>query len=205
MTQLPFFKKKPSNRYSDARRNNSNLPRKNGGIRAKEVRVVGSDGSQIGVLKIEEALTLAKNSGLDLVEIAPKAQPPVCKILDFGKYLYEEGKKQKKNQKPAATKLKEIKLGATIEKNDYNTKLRHAEEFLYKGNKLKLHLTFRGREMENQTLGREVIANMVKDLLHMATQDAPPNLSGRNLFVLLTPLPANKRVLKYNRKDEEAE
>jgi translation initiation factor IF-3 len=194
----PFPKRRPPFKKSY-----TGLPRRNNGIRAREVRVIGLEGKPLGVFRTEEALAKAREAGLDLVEVAPGAIPPVCKILDFGKYLYEESKKQKKASKPASSKLKEIKFGATIEKNDYGTKLRHAEGFLSKGNKLKLHLTFRGREMENQGHGREIMANMVKDLDHIALADGPPQLSGRNLLVLMTPLPVNKRVLKYHYKPGE--
>lgn len=200
MNQTPFFKKSNSRIYP--RRNDSNLPRKNKQIRAREVRVIGPDGKQIGVLSIQAALDLAASNGLDLVEISPKTQPPVCKILDFGKYKYEEGKKNK-GQKSTAAKLKEIKLGASIEKNDYLTKLRHAEEFLYKGNKVKLYLMLKGRQMGNPELAMDVVKRMADDLKEVGVKDAPPVKSGRNISVLLSPLPTSKRVLVYNRKEEE--
>lgn len=179
----------------------SNLPRKNKQIRAREVRVIGADGKQIGVLQLQQALNLALEAGLDLVEISPKAQPPVCKILDFGKYMYEEGKKSKA-QKATAAKLKEIKLGASIEKNDYLTKLRQAESFLFKGNKVKLYINLKGRQMSTPQLGIEVVQRMTEDLKNVGLPDAKITLSGRNIFVLLTPLPANKRTLVYSKKEE---
>lgn len=179
----------------------SNLPRKNKQIRAREVRVIGADGKQIGVLQLQQALNLALEAGLDLVEISPKAQPPVCKILDFGKYMYEEGKKSKA-QKTTAAKLKEIKLGASIEKNDYLTKLRQAESFLFKGNKVKLYINLKGRQMSTPQLGVEVVQRMTEDLKNVGLPDAKITLSGRNIFVLLTPLPTNKRTLVYGKKDE---
>lgn len=179
----------------------SNLPRKNKQIRAREVRVIGADGKQIGVLQLQQALNLALEAGLDLVEISPKAQPPVCKILDFGKYMYEEGKKSKA-QKTTAAKLKEIKLGALIEKNDYLTKLRQAESFLFKGNKVKLYINLKGRQMSTPQLGVEVIQRMTEDLKNVGLPDAKITVSGRNIFVLLTPLPTNKRTLVYSKKDE---
>lgn len=179
----------------------SNLPRKNKQIRAREVRVIGADGKQIGVLALGQALVLASEAGLDLVEISPKAQPPVCKILDFGKYMYEESKKTKA-QKTTAAKLKEIKLGASIEKNDYLTKLRQAESFLFKGNKVKLYINLKGRQMSAPQLGVEVVQRMADDLKGVGLPDAKVTLSGRNIFVLLTPLPTVKRVLVHGKKDE---
>lgn len=182
--------------------NRSRQPRKNRQIRVREVRLIGPEGKQVGVIPTDEALALAKRYGLDLVEISPKVRPPICKILDFGKYMYEEGKKQKK---PSAAKLKEIKLRVRTEAHDYSTKLRRAEEFLSKGSKVKLTLMFRGRELSNKELGFEVINKMVVDLEHIGSKDSPPNMSGRNLNVLISPLPANKRVLKYTLKSEENE
>ena len=182
----------------------SNLPRKNKQIRAREVRVIGSDGKLIGILQLQQALQLAQNAGLDLVEISPKAQPPVCKILDFGKYMYEEGKKSK-SQKATATKLKEIKLGASIEQNDFLTKLRQAESFLFKGNKVKLYINLKGRQMSAPQLGIDVVQRMVDELKNVGVPDAKITHSGRNIFVLLTPLPAAKRTLVLGKKDEDYE
>ncbi|MDR0647120.1 MAG: translation initiation factor IF-3 [Puniceicoccales bacterium] len=201
MNPVPLYKK--SNTKFLYKKNFSNLPRKNKQIRAREVRVIGVDGKQVGVLSVQEALTLAQNCGLDLVEISPKAQPPVCKILDFGKYMYEESKKNK-SQKATATKLKEIKLGVSIELNDYQTKLRQAENFLFKGNKVKLYINLKGRQMGNPQIGIEVVERMVEDLKQIGTADAAVVRSGRNIFVLMTPLPTAKRTLIHNRKDEIA-
>ena len=186
------------------KKQNSNLPRKNKQIRAHEVRVIGADGKQVGVLSLQQALSLASSAGLDLVEISPKAQPPVCKILNFGKYMYEEGKKTKA-QKTAAAKLKEVKLGAAIEKNDYLTKLRQAEIFLFKGNKVKLYINLKGRQMSAPQLGVEVVQHMVDDLKGVGLPDAKVTLSGRNIFVLLTPLPATKRTLVHSKKEDQEE
>lgn len=180
----------------------SNLPRKNKQIRAREVRVIDANSKQVGILPLNQALQLAQDAGLDLVEISPKAQPPVCKILDFGKYMYEEGKKSK-SQKTTAAKLKEIKLGASIEKNDYLTKLRQAEGFLFKGNKVKLYINLKGRQMSTPQLGVEVVQRMVDDLKNVGMPDAKITLSGRNIFVLLTPLAAAKRVLVWGKKEDE--
>lgn len=187
------------NRYN--KRQNSNLPRKNKQIRARELRVIGADGKQVGILTLTQALALAQEAGLDLVEISPKAQPPVCKILDFGKYMYEEGKKSK-TQKASSTKLKEVKLGALIEKNDYLTKLRQAEAFLFKGNKVKLYINLKGRQMSTPQFGIDVVQRMAEDLKNVGIPDGQVNHSGRNIFVLLTPLPLAKRTLVHGKKDE---
>lgn len=184
-------------------------PRKNERIRVPEIRVIGPDGKQIGVMPTKEALELAKNNGLDLIEISPTARPPVCRILDYGKYMYEQSKKEKENKShQSANKLKEVKFRVRIEEHDYMTKLRRGEEFLDHGNKLKMTLMFRGREMEHKELGFDVIKRAVEDLSHVATPDAPAKLVGRNITLTMSPLPANKRKLKYNvavGDDEDAE
>jgi len=186
------------------RRERGNYVRKNERIRARELRLIGPEGNQIGVVTRDEALQAAKQMGLDLVEISPKARPPVCRILDFGKYMYEQSKRQKENKAKASSssKIKEVKFRVRIEEHDYMTKLRHAEEFLYKGNKLKLSLMFRGREMEHQDLGLEVVKRASGDLTHVGQADADPKKSGRHVSMTMTPLPANKRKLKYHEPDE---
>ncbi len=184
-------------------------PRKNERIRVPEVRVIGPDGKQIGVMQTREALTLAKNNGLDLIEISPTARPPVCRILDYGKYMYEQSKKEKESKSHSSSqKLKEVKFRVRIEEHDYMTKLRRAEEFLDDGAKLKMTLMFRGREMEHKDLGFDVVNRAVKDLAHVANADSPPKLVGRNITLTMSPLPANKRKLKYNMhvgEDEDEE
>jgi len=179
--------------------------RKNERIRVPEVRLIGPDGAQIGVTKTEDALALAKKWGLDLVEISASAKPPVCRILDSGKYLYEQSKRQKENKAKAASssKLKEVKFRVRIEEHDYVTKLRHGEEFLYKGAKLKLSLMFRGREMEHTDLGIEVVKKAAKDLAHVGVPDSEPRLTGRHVNMVMSPLPTSKRKLKYNELEEE--
>ncbi|MGE9292792.1 MAG: translation initiation factor IF-3 [Puniceicoccales bacterium] len=176
-------------------------PRKNERIRVPEIRVIGPDGKQIGVMQTREALALAKNNGLDLIEISPTARPPVCRILDYGKYMYEQSKKEKETKakaQNASSKLKEVKFRVRIEEHDYITKLKRGEKFLAKGSKLKMTLMFRGREMEHKDLGFDVIKRAVEDLAHIATADAPAKLVGRNITLTMSPLPANKRKLKYN-------
>lgn len=188
--------------YSGGRRRNDrgNYVRKNERIRAREVRLIGSDGKQIGIVSRDEAISAAKKAGLDLVEISANARPPICRILEFGKYMYEQSKRQKENRAKASSssKIKEVKFRVRTEEHDYMTKLRHAEEFLYKGSKLKLSLMFRGRENEHKELGIEVLAKAAKDLDHVGQADSEPRLSGRHVNLVMSPLPGNRRQLKYN-------
>ncbi len=194
----------PGNRYKGRYNNSAKFVRKNAQIRAYEVRVIGPDAKQIGVMSKNEAIQLAKSHQMDLVEISPSARPPVCRILDFGKYMYEQSKKGK--DKPAPTsKLKEVKFRVRIEQHDYMFKLKHAEEFLDKGNKVKLSLMFRGRENEHIELGFDVINRAIEGLSHIATKDIEPRKVGRNIIVTMTPLPAAKRKLIYNVKTDEEE
>ena len=177
-----------------------NYVRKNERIRAREIRLIGSDGKQIGIVTRDEALKAAKETGLDLVEISSNTNPPICRILDFGKYMYEESKKKKENKArgSSSSKIKEVKFRVRTEEHDYMTKLRHGEEFLYKGNKLKLSLMFRGRENEHKNLGLEVVAKAAQDLSHVGQADGTPRLSGRHVNMIMSPLPVAKRQLKYN-------
>ncbi len=157
----------------------------------------------IGVMPTKKALEIAKEVGLDLVEVAPSARPPVCRVLDYGKYQYEQSKKQKES-KHTSQKLKEVKFRVKIDTHDYLTKIRRAEDFLDKGNKLKLTLMFRGREMEHKELGFETIKRAIKDLDQMATADNEPRMAGRNISVTLSPLPANRRKKKFDDPADEA-
>ena len=188
-------------RYQNRNRGPKGL-RKNDRIRAPEVRVIGPEGTNLGVMPPHKALELAKGVGLDLIEISPGAKPPVCRILDFGKYLYEESKKNK-DSKQHATKLKEIKFRVRIEEHDFETKLRRAESFLDHNHKVKLTLQFRGRENEHRELGFERINRAVEELAGVAIADTESRLVGRQVTVTLSPLPESKRVLKYNHPDHE--
>jgi translation initiation factor IF-3 len=171
-------------------------------IRVREVRViVAATGEQLGVLRTEDAIQKAKSYGLDLVEVAPNAQPPVCRIVDYGKFRYEQAKHEK-DRKHAVTKVKEIKFRANIDEHDYMTKIRHAEEFLDKGNKLKIGLQFRGREMAHQEIGRAVMERVKADLATMAHVDMEPKMAGRALGMTLSPLPTNKRKRRFTAPDE---
>ncbi|MDX2110128.1 MAG: translation initiation factor IF-3 [Verrucomicrobiota bacterium] len=187
--------------YNRSYNNNSNQVRKNERIRAREVRLIGPDGSQIGIVTREEALVLAKQHDLDLVEIAATATPPVCRILDYGKYMYEISKKAK--DKTHVTKVKIIKMRMRIETHDYMVKIRHSEEFLFKGNKLRLTLQFRGREMEHKELGYEVVQRAVNDLIHVGAIEGGVKPQGRSIVATLNPLPVAKRKLKFNEKVSE--
>jgi translation initiation factor IF-3 len=175
--------------------------RRNHRIKVPQVRLISPEGKQLGILDTTKAINLALENGLDLVEVAPNATPPVCRIMDFGKYVYEEQKKHS-HAKSTASKIKEIEFTARIEQHDYETKLRHAEEFLDHGNKVKMRLKFRGREMAHTELGFGVMKRAVADLAGMGHPDAEPKLIGRNIHVMLTPLPVNKRKPKFHEPDE---
>ena len=183
---------------------NRNTPgsyiRKNDKIRAREVRLIDPEGKQLGVMDRDQAMAMARQYGLDLVEIAATATPPVCRILDFGKYMYELSKKGKEKAAPTS-KIKEIKFRVRTETHDYQTKLRRGEEFLYKGNKLKVTLQFRGREMEHREFGIDVLKHVIEDLAHIGTADSQPRISGRVAGMTMSPLPQSRRKLKYNEAD----
>src|SRR5438093_134399 len=171
--------------------------RVNGRIRAREVRVIlGSTSEQLGVMKLNDALRRAQNLGLDLVEIAPTANPPVCKIIDFGKFRYDISK-HTKDKKPASSKLKEIKFRVNIDEHDYLTKIRHAEEFLDRGNKVRVQLQFRGREMAHQEFGMQLVEKVRDDLSGMSQVEMEPKITGRNITMTLAPLPASRRKRKF--------
>jgi translation initiation factor IF-3 len=150
-------------------------------------------------------LRRAQGMGLDLVEVAPNANPPVCRIVDFGKFRYELSK-QEKDRKSSGTKLKEVKFRVNIDEHDYMTKLRRAEQFLDKGNKLKVQLQFRGREMAHQELGMAVMQRVKDDLATMAQVEMEPKLVGKSVNMTLSPLPSGKRKRRWtDERDEEIE
>ena len=160
--------------------------------------IVASNNEQLGVLRLDDAIRRARSMGLDLVEIAPNAQPPVCRIVDFGKFRYELSK-QEKDKKQTTTRVKEIKFRVNIDEHDYLTKVRHAEDFLDKSNKVKVHLQFRGREMAHQELGMLVVKRVREDLAGMAHVDMEPKLVGRAIGMTLSPLPNGKRHRKFSK------
>src|SRR6266704_514332 len=157
---------------------------------------MGSNGEQLGVMKLNDALRKAQNLGLDLVEVAATANPPVCKIIDFGKFRYDLSKHDK-DKKPASSKLKEIKFRVNIDEHDYLTKIRHGEEFLDRGNKVRVQLQFRGREMAHQEFGMQLVEKVRDDLSGMSQVEMDPKITGRNITMTLAPLPANRRKRKF--------
>ncbi len=170
------------------------MVRVNGKIRAREVRVIGDEGHQLGVLGLPEAIRLAQSRGVDLVEIAPNANPPVCRLVDYGKFRYEQSKKEKESRKSQhANKMKEIQLSPGIDPHDYSIKLSHATDFLCEEMKVKISLRFRGREMMHTEYGFQVVEKFINDLANYGHPDAPPKLAGKNINLMLSPLPRNKR------------
>jgi translation initiation factor IF-3 len=154
--------------------------------------ILASTGEQLGVMKLSDAIRRAQELGLDLVEVAANANPPVCRIVDFGKFKYEAAK-QEKEKKHSGSKLKEIKFRVNCAEHDYETKMRHAEEFLDKGNKVRVHLQFRGREMAHQELGLALMNRVKADLVTMAQVEMDAKLMGKSVTMTLAPLPAAKR------------
>ena len=169
--------------------------RRNGKIRAREVRVIDENKEQLGVLQLGDALRLANSKGLDLIEIAPNATPPVCRIVDYGKFRYEESKKEKdSNRSSGAGKMKELQLSAVIDPHDFNTKMNRAISFLCDDMKVRLKLRFKGRQKAHKEFGFQVLNKFVNDLALYAVPDSPPKLLGdRDLNVTLTPLPKERR------------
>lgn len=157
-------------------------------IRSKEVRLIDNDGTQLGVVDVSHARESAEKRNLDLVEVSPNANPPVCKIMDFGKYRFEQSKKIKESKKKQKIVLtKEVRLRPKIEEHDYQTKLRQTMSFLSKGNKVKVTLRFRGREMAHTDLGRELLNKMIEDVSEVAVVEKKPQFQGRVITVVLAP------------------
>ncbi|MBK1826363.1 translation initiation factor IF-3 [Haloferula rosea] len=175
------------------------MTRVNERIRAPRVRVVLPDGQQLGVMSSKEALEKAKMVGLDLVEIAAKADPPVCRIIDYGKYKYEQAKlkKQQKTNTKNVSRMKEVKFRVRTEQHDYNIKLNRLETFLDEGHKARVILQFRGRENAHREIGFEKMERILKDLKTMANVDQPPRLSGRVIGMTLSPLPKEQRKRRF--------
>jgi translation initiation factor IF-3 len=170
-----------------------NFTRINGKIRAREVRVVHED-KQYGVMPLGDALNLARTAGLDLVEIAPNANPPVCRVVDFGKFRYEQAKREKESKKNQhAGEVKEIQLSPRIDPHDLGVKVHHAIEFLCEDMKVKVALRFRGREMAHTEFGFQVIKKFIENIAPWGHADFEPKLIGRNINLMISPLPRNKR------------
>ena len=164
-------------------------PRINGEITSRTCRLIGVDGSQLGLFGVRDALRIANDQGLDLVEIAPNAEPPVCKVLDYRKYKYEQDRKAKaarKNQ--AKVEIKEMKFRPKIDVGDYETKKAHVVRFLKKGARVKITIMFRGREMAHPEQGRNVLDRLAEDLKDVATVESKPQMEGRNMHMLIVPI-----------------
>jgi translation initiation factor IF-3 len=167
--------------------------RRNGKIRAREVRVLDETKQQLGVMTLTEAIRLAQSKGLDLVEIAPNATPPVCRIVNYGKLMYEEAKSHK-DSRNSGSKMKELQLSAGIDPHDFSVKLHRAIEFLCDDMKVRIKLRFRGRQRAHKEIGFEVVNRFVLEAAAYGQADAPPKMLGeRDLNVMLSPLPRNKR------------
>ena len=178
--------------------------RANHRIRAREVFLVDASGQKLGVVNINDAMAAARQAGLDLVEVSGNTNPPVCKILDFGKFRYELAKRDREAKRHnLAAKVKEMKFHVNIDPHDYATKMRHAEDFLWKGMKVKVVMAFRGREMQHQDLGKTLVKSIRDDLKLVGVADAEPKLIGKNITMMLTPLPVKKRVRRWTTEEAE--
>ncbi len=157
-------------------------------IRDKEIRLIGSEGEQLGIMSSKEALKLAEEAGLDLVKIAPNAKPPVCKIVDYGKYRYEQIRKEKEaKKKQKVIEIKEIRLSPNIDTNDLNTKMSAAKKFLAKGDKVKVTLRFRGREMAHMANSKHILDDFAENLSEIASIEKAPKVEGRSMTMFLAP------------------
>jgi translation initiation factor IF-3 len=160
----------------------------NWGIRASEVRVITSDGKQVGILPLKEAMKLAEEQGLDLVEVAANATPPVCRIMNYGKYKYQQSKRTHDARKhQTVIQVKEVKLRPRTEEHDFQFKLRHAKKFLEEGNKVKVSVLFRGREMAYPEFGKEILTRFIEGVKDLMVIEQTPRLEGRNMVTILTP------------------
>ncbi len=157
-------------------------------IRAREVRVIGADGEQLGILPIREALVKAQEAELDLVEVAPTAQPPVCRIMDYGRYKYEQGKRERGAHRHAkASDLKGMRMSPNIGEHDFQVKARHVFDFLKDGHKVRVSMWFRGRQMAHPKLGEDLLFRMAEAIAEVGGIERPPLLEGRNMIMILTP------------------
>jgi translation initiation factor IF-3 len=178
-------------------------------IRAREIRVIDADGNQLGIMNPFDALKRAREQNLDLVEISPNAVPPVCRIMDYGKFLYEQEKKEraaKKNQKQIV--LKEVKFSVNVDEHDYVTKRNHVLRFLGEGDKVKASLRFRGREMAHQNLGREVLDRLVKEVGDKGIVEFRPRMEGNTMHVILAPpkqVPGSKKPEQRPQQQQQAQ
>ncbi len=159
-------------------------------IRDREIRVIDSDGSQLGIMPAKKAMELAEQKNLDLVKIAPQATPPVCKIIDYGKYRFEQSKREKEQRKnQRVVEIKEVRLSLNIDTHDFETKKNHAMRFIAEGNKVKASIRFRGREMGHPELGQEIMKRFAAAMEEAANVERPPKLEGRTMLMFLAPKP----------------
>lgn len=172
-------------------------------IRVKEVRLIGDTGDQLGIVQIREALQLAIDKGLDLVEIAPSAKPPVCRLMDYGKYKFEQNKREKEARKKQTTiSTKEVKLRPNIEEHDFQVKAKNARKFLTAGDKVKLTIMFRGRQITHPELGAKLSIKMAEELNDVSAVEKAPKIEGRNMVTILIPKIDNEKADKNPEKNE---
>lgn len=165
------------------------------------MRVIGPDGGQLGILDTHEARRLAENEGLDLVEISPTAKPPVCKIMDYGKYKYElDKKKQEAKKHQTVVQIKEVKVRPSTDKHDLETKIKHIRRFIQDGNKAKITVKFRGRELAHRELGMDILQKLIQEVAEIAKVDAEPKFEGKMLSAILAPKPGGSKNAKTENK-----
>ena len=157
-------------------------------IRDSEIRLIGSTGEQLGIMSAAQAQRIADEQGLDLVKISPQATPPVCKLMDYGKYRFEQGKREKEAKKNQhVVEIKEIRMSPGIDVGDFNTKLKNAQKFLADGNRVKVSVRFRGREMAHTDIGKDLLVRFAEQCAEVATLDKEPKLEGRSMSIFLSP------------------
>lgn len=163
-------------------------------IRDKELRLIGSDGEQLGIMSADEALRIADEKGMDLVKISPQAKPPVCKLMDYGKFRFEQGKREKEARKNQhVVEIKEIRMSPGIDVGDFNVKLKNAQKFLTEGNRCKITVRFRGREMAHTNIGQDLLVKFAEECGEIAVMDKSPKLEGRHMSIFLSPKPAKEK------------
>lgn len=172
-------------------------------VRAPEVRVIDDEGQMLGVMSSREALEVAEDRGLDLVEVAPNANPPTCKVMDYGKYLYEQKKKAHESRKKQnIVSVKELQIRPRTDVHDINVKLRHAQKFLLEGDKVRINMRFRGREMAHREVGIELLKKMVSGLDELSMVEVEPKMEGNQLFVVIAP---DKTKIEHYKKKQISE
>ncbi len=174
-------------------------------IYAPKIRVIDDEGGMLGEMTVAEGIRMAQDRGLDLIEVAPNAKPPTCKIMDYGKYKYEQKKKQQQSKKnQIQMKVKEIQLRPTTEQHDLNTKLKHTREFLEDGDKAKINVKFRGREIAYQDMGRTLLERVIESLKDIAVVETPIQTEGKQMFIMLAPDPAKLKDIMRRKREKAA-